>query len=411
MKPRFLAALLSARGQTSGPRDAEKAGSKIPAMSVATPRILLLSELYPPTIGGSGVLLESLYSQLDDLPVHVLTGEGGQRRQRGLEVTAMPMQAPDWGVVRPASLGRHLRVASAVRRLSAPETIVHCGRGLPEGLSALMSRRRFVCWTHGEELGYVSTSRELSWLLPRVYKRAGAVLANSHNSARLLASWGVSEDAITVVHPGVDPDRFRPDADPGDWRRRFAPGGEVLLLSVGRLQRRKGHDLMLSALSRWRDTDPPVRYLIAGDGDHRSALEQQARASSIGDRVTFVGAVGDEALPGLYAAADVFVMPNRTDGVDFEGFGIVFLEAAAAGLPCIAGNSGGAPEAIDDGRTGFLVSGTDADELLRTLHQLAGSADLRRSLGEAGRARVLSEFTLERGARRLRDLHHRMTHD
>src|SRR5262245_42149611 len=170
-------------------------------MPADAPGILLLSELYPPTIGGSGVLLESLYSRLHDVPVQVLTGAGGARRQRGLPVTAMPMAAPDWGVVRPSSFARHLRVARAVRRMAARDSVVHCCRGLPEGLSALLSARPFICWTHGEELGYVSTSRELTWLLPRVYQRARAVLANSRNSARLLRDWGVDPDRITVIHP------------------------------------------------------------------------------------------------------------------------------------------------------------------------------------------------------------------
>jgi len=378
-------------------------------MSAAPHGIVLLSELYPPTIGGSGVLLESLYSQLNDVPIQVLTGAGGSRCQRGLPVTAMPMAAPDWGVIRAASLARHLRVARAVRRLSAPNAIVHCGRGLPEGLSAMLSGRRFVCWTHGEELGYVSTSRELTWLLPRVYRRARAVLANSHNSARLLHEWGVAQDAITVIHPGVDPDRFRPDADPADWRRRVAPNGEILLLSVGRLQRRKGHDLVLSALAHWRETDPSVRYLVAGDGDYRAELEQQVREAGLGTQVTFLGALNDAALPGLYAAADIFVMPNRTDGVDFEGFGIVFLEAAAAGLPCIAGNSGGAPEAILDGETGLLVSGTNIEELLECMRKLACSPELRRRLGLRGRDRVLDAFTWQHGSRRLRQVHDSIT--
>src|SRR6476620_1872244 len=113
-KPRFLAGLLSAVDQTSELRASWRPGSKISAMSGATLGILLLSELYPPTIGGSGVLLESLYSRLTDVPVQVLTGAGGSRRQRGLPVSEMPMAAPDWGVVRPASLGCHLRVARAV---------------------------------------------------------------------------------------------------------------------------------------------------------------------------------------------------------------------------------------------------------------------------------------------------------
>ena len=113
----------------------------------------------------------------------------------------------------------------------------------------------------------------------------------------------------------------------------------------------------------------------------------------------------DDALPGLYAAADVFVMPNRSDGVDFEGFGIVFLEAAASGLPSIAGNSGGAPEAVADEQTGLLVDGEDAQQLTAALRRLALSEDLRRRLGSRARERVVTEFTWHHGAIRLANVH------
>lgn len=378
-------------------------------MLVDPTEILLLAELYPPTIGGSGVLLESLYSRLPNHRVHVITDGTGSRVQRRVPVTGVRMSASDWGVLGRGCLARHVRIAREVRRLTSGDTIVHCSRGLPEGLSAALSGRRFLCWTHGEELGYASTSRELTWLLRRVYRRAAVIVANSRNSARLLAGWGVEADRITVIHPGVDAARFRPDTDRGAWRERHARSGELLLLSVGRLQRRKGHDLVLAALAKWSPDDPPVRYLIAGDGDQRAALEAQARSLSVHDRVTFLGVVPDAELPGLYAASDVFVMPNRTDGVDFEGFGIVFLEAAAASLPCIAGNSGGAPEAIEDGKTGVLVSGTDPDELASVLHRLALSGEERRRMGACGRLRVLRDFSWEGGARRVVELHDSLT--
>lgn len=374
------------------------------------PDILLLSELYPPAIGGSGVLLENLYSRLPGLDVRVLAdGQDGSRVQQGLSVDEVSMAAPDWGMVRPACLARHRRVARRVREL-APDrhTYVHCGRGLPEGLSAWWARRPFVCWTHGEELGFASTSRELTWLMRRIYARSSALLANSHNSARLLAAWGVPAEKVVVVHPGVDVNRFSPTVDPGDWRRRFAPRGELVVLSVGRLQRRKGHDLMLRALALWDDTDPPVRYVVAGDGPHREALEAEVQALELGDRVVFLGAIAEDALPGLYAASDVFAMPNRQDGVDFEGFGIVFLEAAASGRVSIGGRSGGVPEAIEDGVTGVLVGGTDPGELAAVVRRLA-RPEVRTAMGLAGRARVLREFTWEHGARRVAEVHERLT--
>jgi phosphatidylinositol alpha-1,6-mannosyltransferase len=379
--------------------------------------ILVVSEIFPPAIGGSGALLENVYRRISDVPLRVLahgtpTAQVPADRVGALDVSLVSMSAPDWGVVRPAALRRHVRVARAIRRrMRGWPCAVHCARALPEGLSAALgvigSGAPYVCWTHGEELGFASTSRELTWLARRVYARATAVIANSRNSARLLEStWAVPPHRIHVVYPGVDADVFVPGRDAAMRGDRLRAGrDDLVLLSVGRLQRRKGHDLVLQALPRVRDAVRNVKYVVVGDGPHRSTLETQAQALGLGDIVQFHGTVGGDDLPRFYAAADVFVLPNRDDGVDFEGFGIVFLEAAASGLPVVAGRSGGAPEAVEDGVTGVLVSGIDPEELASSLIRLGESADLRRRLGEAGRARVVTRFTWQASADAVRSLH------
>src|SRR4029077_18076933 len=143
--------------------------------------------------------------------VHVVTDGTGSREERGDAATCDRVSVRGRGGWGPGCLSPHVRVAREVRRLTSGDTVVHCSRGLPEGLSAALSGRRFLCWTHGEELGYASTSKELSWLRRRVYRRAAAIVANSRNSARLLAEWGVEGNRITVIHPCVDVERFRPD--------------------------------------------------------------------------------------------------------------------------------------------------------------------------------------------------------
>jgi phosphatidylinositol alpha-1,6-mannosyltransferase len=338
--------------------------------------ILVVSEVFPPAIGGSGALLENVYRRIADRHVRVLAHDappGLPPYDGPLDVSRVSMAAPDWGIVRPSSLLRHLRVARAIRAaLDQTPAVVHCARALPEGLSAAMALAgrggQYACWLHGEELGFTSTSRELTWLARRVYRGASTVFANSHNSARLLTrNWGVPEAKVRVVYPGVDAQRFRPDVDGAALRSRVAGPGDVVFLSVGRLQRRKGHDLVLQALARLRGRMPGVRYVIVGDGPHQHQLEADVQALGLSDIVHFAGPALAEDLPAWYAAADVFVMPNRSDGVDFEGFGIVFLEAAAAGLPVIGGRSGGVPEAVEDNVTGRLIDGTDVADLEATM--------------------------------------------
>ncbi|HEX6209274.1 MAG TPA: glycosyltransferase family 4 protein, partial [Methylomirabilota bacterium] len=366
---------------------------------------VLVSEVFPPAVGGSGLLLEQVYGRLDGVPVTVLASGIRPALAQGpgrLPVTRVDMSAPDWGIVRPAALRRHVRVARAIRAAAPGDAVVHCARALPEGLSARLAgtRRRlpYVCWTHGEELGFASTSRELTRLMRYVYRHAAAVVANSRNTARLLENWGVTPERITVVYPGVDSSRFHPGVEASALRQSLARPGEVVFLSVGRLQRRKGHDLVLAALARLAGGDQPIRYVIAGDGPERERLEAQAASLGVSDRVCFQGAVDTRDLPAYYAASDVFVMPNRAEGVDFEGFGIVFLEAAASGRPAIGGRTGGVPEAIEENVTGLLVSGTDAGELADAMQRLARSPELRRQYGAAGRTRACEQFSWERSA-------------
>ena len=369
-------------------------------------QVLLVSEIYPPAIGGSGALLDNVYSRLEDTAVTVLTDGDSARpseRRGRLTVHHVPMQAPDWGIVRPICLRRHLRVARAIRRLTPKDGTVHCGRGLPEGLSARLAQMAggapYVCWTHGEELGFASSSRELTWLMRHVLAGARAVIANSWNSRRLLIEgWGLAEPRVSVVQPGVDAARFHPGRSGEALRARYARSGDVVFLSVGRLQRRKGHDTVIAALARVRRVVPQVRYVIVGDGSERERLETQARDAGVADITHFVGSAPEHDLPAWYTAGDVFVLPNRADGPDFEGFGIVFLEAAAAGLPVVGGRSGGVPETLVEGKSGRLVSGDDPAELAGIMIDLARSPERRAEYGKAGRERVLADFSWARAA-------------
>ena len=377
--------------------------------------VLLLSELFPPAVGGSAVLFGNIYARVP-AEVVVLTdavsspGDDGERRG-ALRILRRHIATRRWGVLDPAGLRQHLRVARQTRQLGA-RSVVHCGRALPEGLAAAIARTaggpRYVVWTHGEDLVTACTSRELRLLTRWVYHRAAAAVANSRNTARLLADFGVPASKIEIVYPAVDPARFHPGVDGGTVRRALDIDDDaILVLSVGRLQRRKGHDVMIEALARTRDT-VRLHYAIVGDGQERSRLARLAAECGVADRVTFAGEVADDMLPAWYAACDIFALPNRVDQGDIEGFGIVFLEAAAAGRPTIGGDSGGVPEAVERDVTGLLVDGADVDAVANAIRTLGADPALRRRLGEAGRARVMREFTWERAAEQVTELHARV---
>jgi phosphatidylinositol alpha-1,6-mannosyltransferase len=380
------------------------------------PEIILVSELFPPAIGGSATLFHDVYSRVG-APVTVLTDAlagSVEQRSSALRIVRMPMGAPSWGLLHVKSVSRYsrlaLRLAREARRTNA---IVHCGRALPEGLGAALAQRmcggsRFLCWAHGEELDYAGSSRELTLLQAQVHGLASRVIANSRNTARKLQAAGVPQSKISVVHPGVDASRFGDHPDARALRRRLAPNGELLLLTVGRLQRRKGHDLVIRALGEMNNGLSNMRYVIVGEGDEHHRLRQIAVDAGVRDRVEFVGGVSPELLPAYYAASDIFVHPNRDEQGDAEGFGIVFLEAAAAALPSIGGNNGGVPESVQSGVTGVLVGGNDVAELAGQIRLLATSDVLRRQMGEAGRARARDQFSWERAAAEVMAVHRDM---
>jgi phosphatidylinositol alpha-1,6-mannosyltransferase len=380
-------------------------------------RLLLVSEVYPPTIGGSGMLMQGIYSRIEDARVTVLTdghGTSGDTVEHGVAVLRRPLATSTWGLLSLTGLRAHVRLAWRIwRLLPRRDGIVHCARALPEGVAARLSNMiggpGYVCWAHGEDLATARASREFTFLTSWVFRGARAALANSRNTAEMLGAFGVPQDIRHVVYPAVDANRFRPDVDGADIRRLYAAPGDILLLSVGRLQRRKGHDVMIRAIAALSQDLPGLRYVIAGDGDERTRLEQLADEHHVRDRVFFPGPVRDETLPAYYTAADIFVLPNRIDDDgDIEGFGIVFLEASAAGRPVIGGRSGGVPEAVEDGVTGVLVDGSDVEAVAAAIRELAVSPEKRHRMGRDGRARVLERFTWDQAARSVSDLHRRL---
>lgn len=255
-----------------------------------------------------------------------------------------------------------------------------------------------VIYAHGNE---ILEAMQMEWEVPRLALRAAdRVLANSRFTKELVHKVGVDPDRIDVVHPGCDSERFRPRRPPQEFRRRLLGGrdSDRVIVTIGNLVARKGHDMVIRALSRLRQTIPDVTYLIVGDGPYRGELERLAEAARVADRVVFAGRVPDQDLPDVYGVSDVFIMPSReqADLCDVEGFGLVFLEANACAKPVIGGRSGGIPDAIVEGQTGFLVDPHDIGEIAAILGRVLGDRALAHRLGEQGRERAVREFAWSR---------------
>ena len=239
-----------------------------------------------------------------------------------------------------------------------------------------------VALTHGLEAGLAGAG--LGWLIRRAARQLAAVTTISDWTEERLAPY-LQAPIVRRVPPGVDVERFRPDVGGDEVRRRWGvPGDAPVLGCISRLVKRKGQDVLLAAWPQIAETHTDAWLVIVGGGPLEPRLRDRADAL---DRVVIAGGVPWSELPASYAALDVFAMPCRTRlaGLDVEGLGIVYLEAQATGVPVIGGRSGGAPEAIRDGRTGVVVDGTSVDDVAEVAERLLADAELRRVLGSAGR--------------------------
>jgi phosphatidylinositol alpha-1,6-mannosyltransferase len=204
------------------------------------------------------------------------------------------------------------------------------------------------------------------------------------------------------MYPGADTEAFHPGLPTQETRARHGLTDRPLIVCVSRLVARKGQDTLIRALPEIRRRVPDAALLVVGSGPYRSALERLAEEGPAGS-VTFTGQVSEDDLPGYYAAGDVFAMPcrSRLGGLEVEGWGNVFIEAAACGRPVVVGDSGGARESVVDGETGILVDGRRIGEVADAVSALLLDTALAQRMGEAGRERVERSFTWPRAAREL----------
>ncbi len=378
-------------------------------------KTLLVSEVFPPTHGGSGRWFWEIYRRLPREQVVVAAGEHPRQdefdRTHDLRVVRLPLAQRAWGVRSWAGLKGYLGTARRLRRLARAERVdmIHCGRCLPEGFAAWLLRWRsgvpYAVYVHGEDVTTAATSHELSWMVRRVLRGARFVVANSNSTRQiLLDSWGLPRERVRLFHPGVDTRRFVPAPRDLVVRRELGWGDRPVVLTVGRLQKRKGHDMLLRALPVVRERIPDVLYAIVGDGEERTTLRRLVEEHGLRDHVQFLGEVADEQLVLCYQQCDLFVLPNRQEGSDIEGFGMVLLEAQACGRPVVAGDSGGTAETMRVGETGRIVSCDGPDELGRLLPELLARPGERDRMGAAGRRWVVERFDWESLARRAQDI-------
>jgi phosphatidyl-myo-inositol dimannoside synthase len=372
------------------------------------PKILIVTNDFPPRNGGIQSFVHALASRLpaDSVVVYAPAWPG----------------AAEFDAVQPFPVIRHSSrlmlplpgVARRARRILAEhgcDTVVF-GAAAPLGLLAAGLRRagarRIVALTHGHEAGWAVLPGAKA-VLRRIGDRVD-VLTYLGEFFRVALSAALSPQAaahMVRLAPGVDTATFRPGSGGDAVRTRLGIGPAVpVVLCVSRLVRRKGQDTLIRAWPRVRTAVPEAVLLLVGDGPYLRRLRRLARRVGVADSVIFAGPVRWADLPGYYDAGTVFAMPCRTRraGLDVEGLGIVYLEAAATGLPVIAGDSGGAPDAVLPGETGYVVPGRDVAALSGRLIELVADPSGAASMGEKGIAFVDREWRWDLVARRFAEL-------
>ena len=365
-------------------------------------RHLLVTNDFPPKVGGIQSYLWELWRRLpaDDITVHTTPHAGAPvfDADQAFVVTRSrePVLLPTPTVVR--------RVRNLAERQGAE--LVVWDPALPVGHAGRRVGRPYAVVLHGSEVTVPGRLPVARSMLARVLRGASLVIcAGNYPAGEAERAAGCTLPTV-VVPPGVDTDRFRPldEAERASVRRELGlPVDAPLVVSVSRLVPRKGMDTLIRAAARLGRTEPDLVVAIAGSGRDRRRLE--GLVASTGAPVRLLGRVPEELLPGLYGAGDVFAMlcRSRWGGLEQEGFGIVFLEAAAAGVPQVAGESGGAAEAVAHERTGLVMGRPDAVErVVRTLSDLLGDEKRRAEMGREARRRAEAEFSYEVLARRLR---------
>ena len=276
---------------------------------------------------------------------------------------------------------------------------------LAEGLRRSAGITRAVAVTHGHEIGWAALPGARG-LLRRIARGNDVVTyLGEYQRTRLdRALHGLTD--LERLAPGVDVDAFHPGVDGSEVRARHGLTGRPVIVCVSRLVPRKGQDMLIRALPAIRRRVPGAALLLVSGGPYRAKLERLAREQGVESDVLFTGSVPWESLPAHYAAGDVYAMPCRTRaaGLDVEGLGIVYLEASATGLPVVGGDSGGAPDAVREGETGYVVGGRDLAALTARLIDLLTDPTGAKAMGAAGRAWVEQEWRWESQAARLAGL-------
>lgn len=365
-------------------------------------KILCITNDFGPRAGGIETFVMGLIERAPKGSIIVYTSAQGDTtsydqgwlRDFGVEVIrdSSKILLPSPWVVR--------RVKKVIARDSIKE--VFFGAAAPLGVMARNLRKKgvvnIVALTHGHEVWWAKLwpfSSAISFIGRNVDHLTYLGEFTKNEISKALSPKAKSK--LVKIAPGIDTDHFAPDPTAVKLRRDLGLANKKVIVSVGRLVHRKGQDILIQSMPAVLAKHPSAHILMVGEGPYRKDLTKMVENLNLSDAVTFIGRIQYKELPRYICAGDIFAMPSRSRlaGLEVEGLGIVYLEASSCALPVIAGRSGGAPDAVDEGVTGFSVEGTSPSEVSKAIIKLFDDPIKAKAMGESGRSWIIDKWRWE----------------
>ncbi|WP_338891599.1 glycosyltransferase family 4 protein [Rhodococcus sovatensis] len=371
-------------------------------------RTLLVTNDFPPRPGGIQSYLHSFATRFpaDELVVYAPRWRGDSHRKFDARQPFEVVRHPTTLMLPTPLVAR--RAASLVKSFACES--VWFGAAAPLAVMAPVVRRAgadvVIASTHGHEVGWSMVPGGRGTLRAIGNSVDAVTYVSKYTRGRFASAFG-PRAALEHVPPGVDTDRFKPDASArAELRARYGLGDRPTVLCLSRLVPRKGQDYLIRSIRGIRARVDGAVLVIVGGGPYEGALRALVRKEGADDHVIFTGTVPSAELAAHHTIADVFAMPSRTRGagLDVEGLGIVYLEASACGIPVVAGLSGGAPETVQQNKTGLVVDGRSVEQITDAIVRILSDRALAASMGNAGRSWVENSWRWDVLAGKLRGL-------
>ncbi|MBT3583723.1 MAG: glycosyltransferase family 4 protein [Halobacteriovoraceae bacterium] len=383
-------------------------------MSEITPSsTLIVTFNFPPESGGIETLLYQTTKRLNGEKVVLALDSKGARafdQEQEFEIYRLACRFKN-------SILRSLFLLPTFFKLIKKYQIknIHCANiysALVPFLASFIAPVNYSVWAHGMEITILNSklrSPIYKWICKSVLRKSSLIFANSNFTAKQVKALNIINLKIEVVKLGVDPSDYINISQSAisefndNLLKKYSMNQDLILFGLSRLVKRKGYDLLFEALKKVEKTYPRFKFFIGGTGPEEKSLSLLVKRLDLEQKVIFLGKVPQPEVPFYYNVADIFILNNRylEESEDVEGFGIVFLEANLCGTPVIGGRSGGAPDAIEDGKTGFLVDSDNPEDIAEKIIKLMEAKELRLKMGLYGKERAIGQYSYENMAKHI----------